>query len=257
MQVWPAGDLCVAPCLRGPGSRGLCADFLICDFVTLTDRFQHLKAHLPDWIQDWLDIVLPAFQILLIVVITMSLHRLLRRIILRASDHYQFPHELLLPINAVIRWLLISAALMLVLERLGVSASVLWAAFTGFATVGAVAFFAAWSVLSNLFCAFLIFIVGPFRVGDYVEVLDAADKPGVLGRVIDINLLFTTLEDASETGSGAWLKIPNTMIFQKVIRHWRGMPPASRLHIPPQQPAASAADGTVPPALPATPAPVR
>ena len=74
---------------------------------------------------------------------------------------------------------------------LGMSATVLWTAFTGFATVGAVAFFAAWSVLSNLFCALLIFTVGPFRLGDYIEVLDTAEKPGAKGRVVDINLLYS------------------------------------------------------------------
>lgn len=192
----------------------------------MTDTLDHLRAVLPDWIQEGLGIIVPALQILLIMVLTMALYRLLRRLIVRTCDHYQLPHELLFPVTAVMRWLLLSAALLLVLERLGVSASVLWAAFTGFATVGAVAFFAAWSVLSNLFCAFLIFIVQPFRVGDYVELLDASDKPGALGRVISINLLFTTLEETPEEGGHSpTLRIPNTLIFQKVLRRWKGARP--------------------------------
>jgi len=100
-----------------------------------------------------------------------------------------------------------------------------------FATVGAVAFFAAWSVLSNLFCAFLIFTVGPFRVGDHIEVLDTAEKPGALGRVVDINLLYTTLEDATAAAPGTLIQIPNSLIFQRVVRRWRmGTPvPAEKL----------------------------
>ena len=106
---------------------------------------------------------------------------------------------------------------------MGVSATVLWTAFTGFATVGAVAFFAAWSVLSNLFCALLIVIVGPFRLGDYIEVLDTAEKPGAKGRVIDINMLYTTLQDAhAPDGSPNLLQIPNSLIFQRVVRRWKG-----------------------------------
>jgi small-conductance mechanosensitive channel len=46
-----------------------------------------------------------------------------------------------------------------------------------------------WSVLSNLLCAILIFTVGPFRLGDVVELVDTTDKPGVKGRVVAINLL--------------------------------------------------------------------
>ncbi|MNP36544.1 Mechanosensitive ion channel [compost metagenome] len=115
------------------------------------------------------------------------------------------------------------SALLMVLERLGVSATVLWSAITGFAAVAAVAFFAIWSVLSNLFCALLIFTVGPFRLGDLVEVIESADKPGAKGRVVAINLLYTTLEETAENGaSGALLQVPNSLFFQKAIRRWRG-----------------------------------
>lgn len=215
--------------------------------MTILQRMQRLQTHVPDWLRDWLDVVVPLLQIFVIVLAAWLLHRLLRRLIMRASDHYQFPHELLMPINTVVRWLIIVSALLLVLERLGVSAGVLWTAFTGFATVGAVAFFAAWSVLSNLFCAFLIFTVGPFRVGDHIELLDTAEKPGALGKVVDINLLYTTLEDATAPVPDTLLQIPNALIFQRVLRRWRaGTPvPAEKLHRPappaPDTPEAAAA----------------
>jgi len=202
-----------------------------------------LKIHLPPWMHDWLDIIVPGLQILLILAAALLLQRLILRIVIRASDHYQFPHELLTPVRGMVRWLIIGSAGLLVLERLGVSAAVLWTAFTGFATVGAVAFFAAWSVLSNLFCAFLIFTVGPFRVGDHIELLDTAEKPGALGRVMDINLLYTTLEDATSPEPGTLLQIPNALIFQRVVRRWRaGTPvPESKLHPAAPEPAAAPA----------------
>ena len=145
---------------------------------TVASRIQLFKTRLPDWAQDWLEIIVPGLQILLILFAAWVLQRLLRRIVRRASEHSQMPQHLLAPINRLIRTIIYASVLLLVLERMGVSATVLWTAFTGFATVGAVAFFAAWSVLSNLFCAFLIFVVGPFRVGDHIEVLDLAlDSP--------------------------------------------------------------------------------
>ncbi|GAB1385696.1 mechanosensitive ion channel family protein [Melaminivora sp.] len=180
-----------------------------------------LKIFLPEWLQDWLDVIVPLLHIALIALATLLLYRLLQRIFRRASAHYQFPHELLRPIAIIVRWLLLSGALLLALERLGVSASVLWSAFTAFATVGAVAFFAAWSVLSNLFCALLIMSVGPFRLGDHIELLDTAEKPGALGRVVDINLLYTTLEDITAPEPGTLLQIPNALIFQRVLRRWK------------------------------------
>lgn len=201
---------------------------------------QTLKTRLPEWVQEWLEVIVPGAQILLILFAAWLLQRTLRRLVRRASAHYQLPDELLVPINGLIRWLIIASALLLVLERMGVSATVLWTAFTGFATVGAVAFFAAWSVLSNLFCALLIFTVRPYRIGEYIEVLDTAEKPGAKGRVVDINLLYTTLEDHgaahSDAHGSAWLQIPNSLIFQRVVRRFNGVPP-------PPAPPAPASEG--------------
>ncbi|WP_027995253.1 mechanosensitive ion channel family protein [Simplicispira psychrophila] len=180
-----------------------------------------LKLYVPEWAQDWLDILVPGLQMLLILVAAMLLQHFVRRLIKRAGHHYQLPRELLVPLNGLLRWTILISALLLMLERLGVSATVLWTAFTGFATVGAVAFFAAWSVLSNLFCALLIFTVGPFRIGDTIELLDTAEKPGARGRVLDINLLYTTLEDSTAEACGALLQIPNSLIFQRVVRRWK------------------------------------
>ena len=179
------------------------------------------KLYVPEWAQDWLEILVPGLQILLILVAAMLLQHFLRRLVKRAGHHYQLPRELLVPLNGMLRWTILVGALLLLLERLGVSATVLWTAFTGFATVGAVAFFAAWSVLSNLFCALLIFTVGPFRVGDTIELLDTAEKPGARGRVVDINLLYTTLEDSTVGAAGSLLQIPNSLIFQRVVRRWK------------------------------------
>ena len=186
---------------------------------------RNLKSHLPEWIQDWLEVIVPGAQIVLILVLAWALQRLLRRLLSSASARYQLPAELLAPIQGLVRWTVLASAMLLVLERLGMSATVLWTAFTGFATVGAVAFFAAWSVLSNLFCALLIFTARPFRIGDTIELLDTAEKPGAKGRVVDINLLYTTLQEHSTApGSASWLQIPNALIFQRVVRRFQGVP---------------------------------
>ena len=208
-----------------------------------SNKLQKYQTHLPDWVQDWLDVIVPALHIVLIVVVAWLVQRLLRKLLNGMAERYDLPHALLVPAIGVIRWLIFSAALLLVLERLGVSATVLWSAFTGFATVGAVAFFAAWSVLSNLFCALLIFTVGPFRVGDIIELLDTAEKPGAKGRVIDINLLYTTLEDFNSPSGQSLLQIPNALVFQRVLRRWREGDPGAPV-------APSAAPATVPAKLP-------
>ena len=121
-----------------------------------------------------------------------------------------------------IRWFIMGSAIIMVLERVGVSATVLWTAVSGFVAVAAIAFFAIWSVLSNLLCAVLILTVGPFRLGDVVEIVESFEKPIVKGRVVAINLLYTTLVEELESGTGAVVQVPNSLFFQKAVRRWRG-----------------------------------
>ncbi|WP_437879482.1 mechanosensitive ion channel domain-containing protein [Pseudomonas sp. LRF_L74] len=170
----------------------------------------------------WREPLIVAAQVFLILVLAWLAQRVVTRGITRLGQRYSLlPVEVLMPLRGLLRWLIMGSAGMLVLERLGVSAEVLWTAVTGFTAVAAVAFFAIWSVLSNMFCAVLIFSMGPFRLGDVVEVVDSADKPGVKGRVIAINLFYTTLEDHSEGVSGAVVQIPNSLFFQRSVRRWR------------------------------------
>jgi small-conductance mechanosensitive channel len=104
---------------------------------------------------------------------------------------------------------------------MGVSAAVLWTAFTGFAAVAAVAFFAAWSVLSNIFCTFLIVLTRPFRLYDQIELLESGDKPGLRGQVVDVNVIYTTLKETpADDGTTSVLQIPNSLFFQRVVRRW-------------------------------------
>ncbi|HSX87072.1 MAG TPA: mechanosensitive ion channel family protein [Pseudomonas sp.] len=185
-----------------------------------------------EWLSAYSEPLIRGGQVLLILLLAAVLQRLLGRAIHRMAVRYpQLPAQLLLPLRGGLRWLIMGSALLLVLERLGVSAQVLWAALTGFVAVAAVAFFAIWSVLSNLFCALLIVTLSPFRIGDSVEIIDTADKPGVKGRVLSINLFYTTLEDLSEEGAGTWVQVPNSLFFQKAVRRWRAgeLPSVSKL----------------------------
>lgn len=173
-------------------------------------------------IREWGDQLLLGLQIVMILLIAFLLQRLVARGLARLGRRYPLPPELLLPLRGGIRWFIIGGALIMVLERFGVSATVLWTAFSGFVAVAAIAFFAIWSVLSNLLCAVLIMTVGPFRLGDLVELVESFEKPIVKGRVMDINLLYTTLQEVSEDGPGATVQVPNSLFFQKVVRRWRG-----------------------------------
>ena len=150
---------------------------------------------LPMWAHDSLDLMLVALQVGGIVLVAWLLRRSVGKLFDKIVAHHKVPVDVAVPMKTIGGWVIIVTAGMLVLERLGVSGQVLWTAITGFAAVAAVAFFAAWSVLSNIFCAFLIFSTQPFRVGDE------------LGRA---------------DGRPTLIQVPNSAFFQKTIRRWQG-----------------------------------
>lgn len=182
----------------------------------LIERFKTL---LPDWADPWFDLITLGMQVVLIVAVALLVRALLRRFIRRMGELHRLPPELVIGALRVGGFVIFASAALLVLDRLGVSGPVLWTAFTGFATVAAVAFFAAWSVLSNIFCSLLLFTTRPFRLHDHIELLESGDKPGLGGEVMDINLIYTTLRDtAPESPAGSLMRVPNSLFFQRVIR---------------------------------------
>ncbi|KAF1692537.1 mechanosensitive ion channel protein MscS [Pseudoxanthomonas jiangsuensis] len=194
-----------------------------------------MKEHLPAWVQDWLGTIVPIGQVLLILLTAWLLQRMVRALVRRLVLRRGLPPEMASVLRRVSATLLTVATLLLVLDRLGVSGTVLWTAFTSFAAVGAVAFFAAWSVLSNIFCTVLIFTTRPFRLQDHIELLENGDKPGLKGRVVDLNLIYTTLQEVDpENGDGgSVLQVPNSLFFQRVVRRWRGSEVPARWLAPP------------------------
>ena len=184
---------------------------------------EELRDWLPMWAHDSLDLMMVVLQIGGIVFVAWFVRRILRKLLNRMVENQHLPVDIAVPLKTIGGWLIMVTAALWILEILGISGRVLWTAITGFAAVAAVAFFAAWSVLSNFFCAFLIFTTQPFRVGDELEILDASDKVGMHGRVLAIHLLYTVLEEIGrEDGRVTLIQVPNSAFFQKTIRRWQG-----------------------------------
>lgn len=179
-----------------------------------------LHDQLPQWAADWFDVLVPTLQVLFILMAALMVMRIARHLIRKLTVTYGLPAKFASMSRRVVGFVVWAGAVLWVLERLGVSGGVLWTAFTGFATVGAVAFFAAWSVLSNLFCALLIYTTRAFRIGETVELIENSEKPGLKGQVVEINLVYTTLHEAHPDGAGSTLQVPNSLFFQRVLRRW-------------------------------------
>lgn len=93
----------------------------------------------------------------------------------------------------------------------GVNRTQLYAVFsTTFAVIG-VAFFAQWSILSNITSGIILFFSFPFRIGDVIKIHDK-DYP-IEGQIEDIKAFHTILR----TREGEMITYPNSLLLQKSV----------------------------------------
>lgn len=93
----------------------------------------------------------------------------------------------------------------------GIKSSQLFAFFTGTLTVIGVAFFAQWSILSNITSGIILFFSFPFRIGDFILVHDK-DFP-IEAQIEDIKAFHTLLR----TREGELITYPNSLLLQKGV----------------------------------------
>ena len=78
-------------------------------------------------------------------------------------------------------------------------------------TVIGVAFFAQWSILSNITAGIIIFFSSPFRIGNTIRFVDKEFL--VEAKIIDIRSFYTLLK----TAKGEEITLPNNLLLQKGI----------------------------------------
>ena len=113
-------------------------------------------------------------------------------------------------INRAIIAVLWTLIVFVVLDVWGIGLGGVWAVLVGAVTIIGVGFIATWAMTSNFTASFFLVLWRPFHVGQTVEILPENLK----GRVVDRNLMFTTLSEES----GSVLQIPNSLFFQKIFR---------------------------------------
>lgn len=133
-----------------------------------------------------------------VIVVALLLSQALKRLINVLRDLKHVSPQIAARLHAVRRWSITLFTILVVLETLGIFRGA-WALISTALAALALGFVAAWSVLSNATAAMLILIFRPFRVGDEVEMLDPSNGFPGGGLVLDMNLLYTTLEVLEQT----------------------------------------------------------
>jgi small-conductance mechanosensitive channel len=164
----------------------------------------------------------------IIVTAALLLSRVLRRLIDRLHKSKHLALTMARRLQTFRRWTILVVAVLILMQALGVFGSA-WSLISASLAALALGFVAAWSVLSNATAALLVLTFRPFRLGDTVELVEPGGT-AIGGRVVDMNLMYTTLSVQSADGEQAdgtqFLHIPNSLFFQKILRtrssHERG-----------------------------------
>ncbi|GAB2188798.1 mechanosensitive ion channel domain-containing protein [Sessilibacter sp. MAH2] len=148
----------------------------------------------------------------------------LRKIVERIGKEKNIPTKRVRYVNATLQILfaLIVAIALCVIVGYGYSDISVFLG-SAFAVIG-VALFAQWSILSNVTSSVIVFFFFPYRVGDFIEILDGDNSFG--GEVYEITLFHVILK----TPENDLYTYPNAMVFQRAVKilNKKGRPPATQ-----------------------------
>lgn len=156
-------------------------------------------------------IELQLLQTLIVIVSLLAIKILLRGVVNKIMNKFHFALERKRIISKIINFFIIIVASILITAIWGVKSQQFTLFITSALTVLGVAFFAQWSILSNISSSLILFFNHPIRIGAYIKILDK-DYP-IEGKVENISLFFMYIRTTDEQ----LVSIPNTVVLQKTI----------------------------------------
>ena len=156
------------------------------------------------------------FPKIVLTVITLVLTAIVRVIVFKVVRKYALASSKLISsrLNAILRICAIIInllALSILITIWGVKTENIFIALSSVFAIIGVAMFAQWSILSNITAGLIMFFNSPFRVGDYIRLLDK-DFP-IEAQIVNILTFYTHLQ----TEDGQLHVFPNNLLLQRGI----------------------------------------
>ncbi len=172
--------------------------------------------------------ILPVLGVIVLMVLGVLANALARRGLRRLAERQYLSEPLSRVFQGLVRWVIAIVVILLSLQQFGVPLFGLWAGLLTVAGMVTIGFIAVWSVLSNILCSVLLIILAPFRIGDEIEIIETTGGKGLRGKVVGLNMMYTSLQEVAESGmSDGTTYVPNNIFFQKAVRQWRGQQTSS------------------------------
>ncbi|MBK1877750.1 mechanosensitive ion channel family protein [Pelagicoccus mobilis] len=154
--------------------------------------------------------VIRAAIALLVLILSYFVARLYRRYINETSERHKFAAHRSDSISKVGQIIIYAITLVIVSNVLGFGIQGVLIATSSFFAIVGVAFFANWSILSNVTASILLYFTFPYRIGDRILIESEPNHSGILK---DVTLMYMKIQ----TDGGSYITLPANVAIQKVI----------------------------------------
>jgi small-conductance mechanosensitive channel len=146
--------------------------------------------------------------ILLVIVVRLLTYKSLKKI----QEKFGFQKARILIIKKILSIVFYISSIIVISFIWGVEEKELLLFISSFLTILGIAFFAQWSILSNITASLILYFSYPIKIGDTVTIMEK--DYDISGKIMDIGAFFMTLK----TVNNEYITIPNSVILQKMIR---------------------------------------
>lgn len=174
------------------------------------------------------DFSIPLFESAILIAILLLLRIILKRAVINFTKRIErLEHRTALVIKHVNIVIFTFAAFGLIFVW-GVDFKNIGVVFSSVFAVIGIAFFAQWSILSNITSGLIMFFTFPYRIGDYIKIHDK-DFPceGTIEDIKTFHIILLTKDNERIT-------YPNSMMLQKGVSITSDNAPKDEHHLAPQ-----------------------
>lgn len=136
---------------------------------------------------------------------------LVKRLIIKVGNKFRYQSARIKITDELVGFLLFIILIIMLMIIWGVDQSRLLLFLSTILTVLGVAFFAQWSIISNITATLIIFFKHPIKIGDSLSIIDKDYQ--IEGELCDIGIFFLIIK----TKDGKNITIPSIVFMQKLI----------------------------------------
>jgi small-conductance mechanosensitive channel len=151
---------------------------------------------------------------LIVFILAFILRLLITKSLSKIQLKFGFQKARVLLTNKVITILIYITVIVITAFIWGVDEKQLLIYISSFLTILGIAFFAQWSILSNITAGIILFVNYPVKIGDKITILEK--DYDISGEIRDIGTFFITLK----TSKNEFITVPNSIILQKNIKYY-------------------------------------